>query len=73
MQQIILLVGEQITPLKILVHKDIKTLYDAILRAKSNHQSVCRESLLHAVAFQISDQLTATELWNKDWEDFDNG
>ena len=66
------LVGEQIKPLKVLVHKDIKNLWDDIVRAKSNTQIVNRESLLKSVEIMISDHLTANEIWNKDWEELDD-
>ena len=66
------LVGEQIKPLKVLVYKDIKTLWDDIVRGKSNGQTINRESLLKSVEIMISDNLTANELWKKDWEELDD-
>ena len=66
------LVGEQIKPLKVLVHKEIKTLWEDIVRAKSNGQTINRESLLKSVEFMISDQLIAHEIWNKEWEEIND-
>ena len=64
------LIGEQITPLKVMTHEKIKTLRDSLIMAKSNGQTVNRASLLTSVEFMITDKLIASEKWSDKWIKF---